>query len=286
MALACEPKLLIADEPTTALDVTVQAGILRLIDRLRREVDLSVGLLTHDLGVVVDRRSAVRFRFAGVESGETAAILARPRHPYRGVPLGGPSFTPEPRPDGSTRNVMIDGGENPPDGLALWYRQATDVDDLRIEIADPEGLVLRTFRPARPGRSGWPEPAKPLPPSTSGLHRVVWDLRIEPAARAPEPGRIGDRGDTETSDTYGQVRGDDARRQPGRNRGRRRGPGSPDRVRRCSLTAQYRLLAWIRDRLDQIGRVMVGWIRRQPTSDRLAKSAAAWPAGPDRTGTR
>jgi len=84
IALACGPKLLIADEPTTALDVTVQAGILRLLDRLRREHDLSVVLITHDLGVMSAIADRVAIFYAGrvVESGARAEVLQRPRHPY------------------------------------------------------------------------------------------------------------------------------------------------------------------------------------------------------------
>ena len=84
IALACRPKLLIADEPTTALDVTVQAGILRLLDRLRRENDLSVVLITHDLGVMSSIADRVSIFYAGrvVESGSREAVLRRPRHPY------------------------------------------------------------------------------------------------------------------------------------------------------------------------------------------------------------
>jgi oligopeptide transport system ATP-binding protein len=84
MALACEPRLLIADEPTTALDVTVQAGILRLIDRLRKEAELSVVLITHDLGVLSSIADRLYLFYAGrvVESGDTETLLAGPRHPY------------------------------------------------------------------------------------------------------------------------------------------------------------------------------------------------------------
>jgi oligopeptide/dipeptide ABC transporter ATP-binding protein len=84
IALACRPKLLIADEPTTALDVTVQAGILRLLDRLRRENDLSVVLITHDLGVMSAIADRVSIFYAGkvVEAGAREAILRTPRHPY------------------------------------------------------------------------------------------------------------------------------------------------------------------------------------------------------------
>ena len=84
IALACGPKLLIADEPTTALDVTVQAGILRLLDRLRRENDLAVILVTHDLGVMSSIADRVSIFYAGrvVESGLRDEVLRRPRHPY------------------------------------------------------------------------------------------------------------------------------------------------------------------------------------------------------------
>jgi oligopeptide/dipeptide ABC transporter ATP-binding protein len=84
IALACRPKLLIADEPTTALDVTVQAGILRLLDRLRRENSLAVVLITHDLGVMSAIADRVSIFYAGrvVESGDREDVLRRPRHPY------------------------------------------------------------------------------------------------------------------------------------------------------------------------------------------------------------
>ena len=84
IALACGPKLLVADEPTTALDVTVQAGIIRLLDRLRREADLSVILITHDLGVMSSIADRVTILYASrvVESGDREALLRRPRHPY------------------------------------------------------------------------------------------------------------------------------------------------------------------------------------------------------------
>ena len=84
IALACRPRLLIADEPTTALDVTVQAGILRLLDRLRREHDLAVILITHDLGVLSGIADRVGIFYAGrvVELGRRDDVLQHPRHPY------------------------------------------------------------------------------------------------------------------------------------------------------------------------------------------------------------
>jgi peptide/nickel transport system ATP-binding protein len=84
MALACEPDLLIADEPTTALDVTVQAQILRLIDKLVRERGMALLLITHDLGVVAAMTDRMAVMYAGriVETGTTPAVFARMAHPY------------------------------------------------------------------------------------------------------------------------------------------------------------------------------------------------------------
>jgi oligopeptide transport system ATP-binding protein len=84
MALSCEPKLLIADEPTTALDVTIQAQILDLIARLRRELGMAIIMITHDLGVVAGIADRVNVMYAGhiVETGSVDEIFGRPRHPY------------------------------------------------------------------------------------------------------------------------------------------------------------------------------------------------------------
>ncbi len=84
MALACDPSLLIADEPTTALDVTIQRQVLDLLARLRNELGMGILLVTHDLGVVAEYTDRVAVMYAGriVEYGRTAALLARPRHPY------------------------------------------------------------------------------------------------------------------------------------------------------------------------------------------------------------
>ncbi|HEV3468866.1 MAG TPA: ABC transporter ATP-binding protein [Pyrinomonadaceae bacterium] len=84
MALACDPKLLIADEPTTALDVTIQAQILELIDELRRTRNLAVLLITHDLGVVAEVADRVCVMYTGriVEESPVGELFARPKHPY------------------------------------------------------------------------------------------------------------------------------------------------------------------------------------------------------------
>ncbi len=84
MALACNPDLLIADEPTTALDVTVEAQILDLLKELQADLGMSVLLITHDMGVVAETTGEVAVMYAGqiVESAATRALFARPHHPY------------------------------------------------------------------------------------------------------------------------------------------------------------------------------------------------------------
>ncbi len=84
MALAYTPDLLIADEPTTALDVTIQAQVLNLIDRLRQELKLAVILITHDIGIVAQYTDRVAVMYGGriVETGPAETLLSAPRHPY------------------------------------------------------------------------------------------------------------------------------------------------------------------------------------------------------------
>ena len=95
MALACEPKLLIADEPTTALDVTIQAQILELLTRLRVKLSMAVMLITHDLGLVAEFADDVVVMYAGrvVERAPVKQLFADPRHPYtRGLLRSVPSY--------------------------------------------------------------------------------------------------------------------------------------------------------------------------------------------------
>jgi oligopeptide transport system ATP-binding protein len=136
MALACEPRLLIADEPTTALDVTVQAGILRLLDRLRRETGLAVMLITHDLGVMSAVADRVTVMYAGriAEEGPTADVLRRARHPYtRGL------LDSLPHPDAGDLPLVPIGGTPPspaerPGGCAFHPRCRYAIDRCRAEV--------------------------------------------------------------------------------------------------------------------------------------------------------
>jgi oligopeptide/dipeptide ABC transporter ATP-binding protein len=125
MALACEPKLLIADEPTTALDVTIQKQILELIDDLRRRLGLSVILVTHDLGVIAGRADRIAVMYAGkvMESTSTARLFANPRHPYTEALFGA---LPEKAADQTERLYSIPGMPpdltNPPRGCRFAAR--------------------------------------------------------------------------------------------------------------------------------------------------------------------
>jgi len=137
IALACGPKLLIADEPTTALDVTVQAGILRLLDRLRHEHELSVILITHDLGVLSSLADTVSIFYAGrvVESGGREDVLQRPRHPYTRALLDA-----LPHPEAAKEKPLVAIGGVPPapgrlpEGCAFNPRCAFARESCRIEV--------------------------------------------------------------------------------------------------------------------------------------------------------
>ncbi len=116
MALSCHPQLLIADEPTTALDVTIQAQILDLIKRLRKELGTAVILITHDLGVVAGMCDRIAVMYAGliVESAPAGRLFADPRHPYT---LG--LLRSIPRLDGERKRRLVPVEGMPPDLLRL-----------------------------------------------------------------------------------------------------------------------------------------------------------------------
>jgi oligopeptide/dipeptide ABC transporter ATP-binding protein len=143
MALACEPRLLIADEPTTALDVTVQAGILRLLDRLRRDTGLAVLLITHDLGVLSAIADTVTVMYAGriAEAGPTVEVVCHARHPYTQGLLDS-----LPHPDAADKAPLIPISGTPPSpaerpsGCAFHPRCAFAADSCRREV--PQLIAL------------------------------------------------------------------------------------------------------------------------------------------------
>ena len=125
IALACEPKLLIADEPTTALDVTIQAQILELMQELRQKMGMSIIMITHDLGVVASMCERIAVMYAGhiVEYGSTDEIFYHPSHEYTKGLIGSiPKLTTEE----SERLVPIEGQPvdllNPPAGCPFAPR--------------------------------------------------------------------------------------------------------------------------------------------------------------------
>ncbi|AXI76314.1 dipeptide ABC transporter ATP-binding protein [Peterkaempfera bronchialis] len=179
LALANEPAVLLADEPTTALDATVQDQILRLLDRLNRETGTAVVLITHNLGVVARscRRTMVMYGGRIVEDGPTAEVLAAPRHPYTAGLL---SAVPRLDTPSGTRLHGIPG--SPPD----------------LALALP-GCAFAARCPLAEDRCRTQAP--PLLPGADGHRTACWsagDARIgtgtppvpaaAPAARLPQPG--------------------------------------------------------------------------------------------------
>ncbi|QPJ66545.1 MAG: ABC transporter ATP-binding protein [Candidatus Nitrohelix vancouverensis] len=139
MALSCEPRLLIADEPTTALDVLIQAQILKLLVQLKEETGMSMLLITHDLGVVKSLAQRVIIMYAGdiVEIAPVAELLAHPHHPYtRGLIDSIPR--PQNDPQASKRLKAISGNVPAPDarpsGCAFHPRCPIAVDRCRSEV--------------------------------------------------------------------------------------------------------------------------------------------------------
>ena len=149
MALSCDPELLIADEPTTALDVTVQAQILALLKRLTRETGAALILITHDLGVVARYADRVAVMYAGriVETAPARELYARPRHPYtRGL------LDSVPRLDSDRRRRLVPIEGQPPDlanlpaGCAFASRCARVMERCLIERPALEQAADRHHR--------------------------------------------------------------------------------------------------------------------------------------------
>jgi oligopeptide/dipeptide ABC transporter ATP-binding protein len=154
MALACEPKLLIADEPTTALDVTIQAQILELLRSIVADFDTALMLITHDLGVVAGMCERVNVMYAGLfmETGSADQLFARPRHPYtlgllQSVPRldAGRRQRLQPIP-GTPRNML-----SPPSACPFAPRCRYEVEKSREEVPPLEeiaqGQHVRCFNP-------------------------------------------------------------------------------------------------------------------------------------------
>ena len=162
MALSNEPKVLIADEPTTALDVTVQAQILDLLDRLRRELGMALVIITHDLGVVAETADDVAVMYAGriVEKAPVEELFARPMHPYTwGLLRSIPRLT------GSREEPLLPIPGRPPSmisrppGCAFADRCAYAAEECRIDepTLSPAGSVTASacLLPEAGRRSAW-----------------------------------------------------------------------------------------------------------------------------------
>ena len=138
MALSCHPKLIIADEPTTALDVTIQAQILKLMNRLKKDFAVSVMLITHDLGVVAEMAEQVAVMYAGriVEWARVSPIFADPKHPYtQGLMASIPKIDQPVPPDRKLKAIpgMVPSLYNLPPGCTFQDRCDRVHDRCRIE---------------------------------------------------------------------------------------------------------------------------------------------------------
>jgi len=149
MSMLCKPDILIADEPTTALDVTVQAQILRLLDGLKRHTGTSIVMITHDLGVVAGLCDRVLIMYAGrpVEIGATEEIFSRPRHPYTaGLLRSVPTLSGDPGEDLPTIAGQPPDLERLPAGCAFAER---------CELAEDRCLAERPALRDRGGAHPW-----------------------------------------------------------------------------------------------------------------------------------
>jgi len=187
MALACEPKLLIADEPTTALDVTIQKQILELIDDLRLRLGMSVILVTHDLGVIAGRADRVAVMYAGkiAETTDTITLFERPRHPYTEALF---QSLPDKAAEAKERLYSIPGLPpdltNPPAGCRFAARCRYVVDHCKEEEPELTGEVpghkFRCFYPVGQSERSQTGRLQGFGPVTSG----------EPEIASPKTGQV------------------------------------------------------------------------------------------------
>ena len=152
MALSCNPKLLICDEPTTALDVTIQAQILDLINELKEKLGTSIMMITHDLGVIAEVADDVMVMYAGkiVEYGDADAIFEHPKHPYTHGLMGCiPKLTDEDHARLSVIEGMVPSFVDMPKGCAFCPRctEAKAICRERMpELVDVDGQKVRCFK--------------------------------------------------------------------------------------------------------------------------------------------
>ena len=152
MALSCNPKLLICDEPTTALDVTIQAQILDLINELKEKLGTSIMMITHDLGVIAEVADDVMVMYAGkiVEYGDADAIFESPKHPYTFGLMGCiPKLTDEDHARLSVIEGMVPSFDDMPKGCAFCPRctEAKAICRERMpELVEVDGQKVRCFK--------------------------------------------------------------------------------------------------------------------------------------------
>ncbi len=161
MAISCSPKLLIADEPTTSLDVTIQAQIVDLVKRLQAELNMAVIWITHDLGVIARLAKRVNVMYAGeiIESGPIKRIFANPQHPYTMGLLGS---VPKMDISGDQRLQFIEGA--PPDLIRL-PKGCPFVSPLRVPDGPLQAPNIRCCRRREPSARGClPEPGRDAMP--------------------------------------------------------------------------------------------------------------------------
>jgi len=158
MALACKPKLLIADEPTTALDVTIQAQILDLLRRLKDETGMGLVIITHDMGVVAETAGRVIVQYAGeqVEKQATRELFREPRHPYTAALLAALPERAAVKHELPAIAGMVPGQFDRPEGCLFSPRCQFVFDRCRVERPKPAGPELGEARCHTPLVAGRP----------------------------------------------------------------------------------------------------------------------------------